>query len=66
MPPAPSGQRLPQSGPYRWIRHLLNSTGIALFLALALIATNWFMLRCAVVAFIGVRAAVIRREERGR
>ena len=25
---------------------------------------NWFILLCAVMAFIGIRAAVIRREER--
>ena len=35
------------SGPYRWIRHPLYTTGIALFLALGLIAANWFILLCA-------------------
>jgi protein-S-isoprenylcysteine O-methyltransferase Ste14 len=35
-----------------------------LFLALGLIAANWFILLCAVMAFIEIRAAVIRREER--
>ena len=29
-----------------------------------LIAANWFILLCAVMAFIGIRAAVIPREER--
>ena len=33
-------------------------------LALGLIAANWFMLLCAVMAFIGIRAAVISPEER--
>jgi hypothetical protein len=34
--------------------------GIASFLALGLMTANWFILLCAVMAFIGIRAAVIR------
>jgi protein-S-isoprenylcysteine O-methyltransferase Ste14 len=52
------------SGPYRWIRHPLYTTGVALFLALGLIAANWFILLCAAVALVGIRAGVIPREER--
>ena len=52
------------SGPYRWIRHPLYTTGIALFVALGLIAANWFILLCAAAALVGIRLAVIPREER--
>ena len=52
------------SGPYQWIRHPLYTTGIALFLALGLIAANWFILLCATVALVAIRLAVIPREER--
>ena len=52
------------SGPYRWIRHPLYTTGILLFLALGLIAANWFILLSAAVALVGIRTVVIPREER--
>jgi protein-S-isoprenylcysteine O-methyltransferase Ste14 len=52
------------SGPYRWIRHPLYTTGIALFVALGLIAANWFILLCAAAALVAIRLAVIPREER--
>ena len=52
------------SGPYNWIRHPLYTTGIGLFLALGLIAANWFILLCAAIALLTIRLAVIPREER--
>lgn len=52
------------SGPYRWIRHPLYTTGIGLFIALGLVAANWFILLCALIALVGIRAIVIPREER--
>ena len=52
------------SGPYRWIRHPLYTTGIALFVALGLIAANWFILLWAAAALVAIRLAVIPREER--
>ena len=52
------------SGPYQWIRHPLYTTGITLFVALGLIAANWFILLCALAALVGIRTAVIPREER--
>ena len=52
------------TGPYRWIRHPLYTTGIALFLALGLIAANWFILLCAAAALVGILVIVIPREER--
>ena len=50
-------------GPYRWIRHPLYTTGLALFLLLGLMAGNWFILAAAAVAFVLFRAVVIPREE---
>ena len=52
------------SGPYQWIRHPLYTTGIGLFLAIGLTAANWFILLCAAIALVGIRMAVIPREER--
>jgi protein-S-isoprenylcysteine O-methyltransferase Ste14 len=52
------------TGPYRWIRHPLYTTGTALFLALGLIAANWFILLCAAAALAGILLVVIPREER--
>ena len=51
-------------GPYRWIRHPLYTTGVALFLALGLIAANWFILLFALLALIAIRLVVVPLEER--
>jgi protein-S-isoprenylcysteine O-methyltransferase Ste14 len=37
--------------------------GIALFLAIALMAANWFILLWAMIVLVAVRLAVIPREE---
>ena len=55
--------RLVTTGPYRWLRHPLYTVGIALFLGIALMAANWFILLWAVVALIAVRLVVVPREE---
>jgi protein-S-isoprenylcysteine O-methyltransferase Ste14 len=52
------------AGPYRWIRHPLYTTGIALFVALGLMAANWFVLALALVALVTIRTVVVPREER--
>lgn len=52
------------AGPYRWIRHPLYTTGIALFVALGLMAANWFVLGMASIALIAIRTVVVPREER--
>ncbi len=52
------------AGPYRWIRHPLYTTGIALFLALGLMAGSWFILLAAGVVLVMLRLLVIPREER--
>jgi len=55
--------RLVTTGPYRWVRHPLYTAGIALFMSIALMAANWFILGWAMIALCGVRLAVIPREE---
>lgn len=57
------GQELVTGGPYRWVRHPLYSTGIGLFLGIALMAANAFILVWTVVALLGVRFGVVPREE---
>lgn len=51
-------------GAYRWIRHPLYATGVALILALGLMAANWFILALGLVALASIRLAVIPLEER--
>lgn len=50
-------------GPYRWVRHPLYSTATIALVSLSILAANWFMLAMACVAFIGIAALVIPREE---
>jgi protein-S-isoprenylcysteine O-methyltransferase Ste14 len=52
------------AGPYRWIRHPLYTTGIALFVAIGLMAANWLILGMAAIALIAIRTVVVPREER--
>ena len=52
------------SGPYRWIRHPLYTTGAVLLLAIGLMAANWFILLFALLAIGSLRLAVIPLEER--
>lgn len=51
------------SGPYRWVRHPLYTSGLTLFLALGLMAGSWFVLLATAIAFILLRGLVIPREE---
>ncbi len=51
------------TGPYRWVRHPLYTAGIALFVSVALMAANWFILLSALVALLGLRLVVVPREE---
>jgi protein-S-isoprenylcysteine O-methyltransferase Ste14 len=50
-------------GPYRWVRHPLYTTATIATISLSILAANWFMLAMACVAFIGIAALVIPREE---
>jgi protein-S-isoprenylcysteine O-methyltransferase Ste14 len=51
------------SGPYRWVRHPLYGTGLALFLSVGLMAANAFLLLWTMVALISIRLVVVPREE---
>ena len=55
--------RLVTSGPYRWVRHPLYTTGIALFTSIGLMAANWWVLGLAAIALLAVRLVVVPREE---
>ena len=55
--------QLVTSGPYRWIRHPLYVTGLGLFGAIGLMAANWFILLFTLIAFFGIRFAVVPIEE---
>ena len=50
-------------GPYRWIRHPLYTTGIALFVSLGLTLDSWLILVLALVALLAIRVVVVPREE---
>ena len=50
-------------GPYRWVRHPLYTTGLALLVALGLMAGSWFVLLATGIAFALLRGFVIPREE---
>lgn len=51
-------------GPYRWIRHPLYTNGIALLVAIGLMAANWFILGITLIGFLAIRFAVVPLEER--
>ena len=51
------------TGPYRWIRHPLYATGIGLFVAIGLMAANWFILALALIALLLIRTVVVPLEE---
>jgi protein-S-isoprenylcysteine O-methyltransferase Ste14 len=50
-------------GPYRWIRHPLYTMGIALIIAIGLMAANWFILLFALIGIIAIRLVVVPIEE---
>jgi protein-S-isoprenylcysteine O-methyltransferase Ste14 len=50
-------------GPYRWVRHPLYSTGVALILGMGLAAASWFIVSMAAVVVLMLRAMVVPREE---
>ena len=50
-------------GPYRWVRHPLYSTATMALASLSILGANWFMLAMTGVAFIGIAALVVPREE---
>ena len=50
-------------GPYRWVRHPLYAVATGIFIALSLVAANWFMLAMVVLLMFVIAAVVIPREE---
>jgi protein-S-isoprenylcysteine O-methyltransferase Ste14 len=57
------GHELVTVGPYRWIRHPLYTTGLALLLAVGLMAANVLFLLFALLAAVLILSVVIPREE---
>lgn len=51
-------------GPYRWVRHPLYTVATVIFVALSLVAANWFMLAMAVLLIFVIAFFVIPREEK--
>lgn len=52
------------SGPYRWVRHPLYTTGLALFVALGLMTASWLVLLAAAVTLVLLSWLVVPQEER--
>ncbi len=50
------------SGPYRWVRHPLYTIGSSLFIALGLMADNWFIALLGILAFIAMAARTPKEE----
>jgi protein-S-isoprenylcysteine O-methyltransferase Ste14 len=49
-------------GPYRWIRHPLYTIGSSLFVAMGLMADNWFIVLLGALAFIAVALRTPKEE----
>jgi protein-S-isoprenylcysteine O-methyltransferase Ste14 len=54
--------KLVTSGPYRWVRHPLYTVGSAMFMALGLMADNWFIMALAILAFIAMARRTPKEE----
>ncbi|MFP3939717.1 MAG: methyltransferase family protein [Thermoanaerobaculia bacterium] len=58
-----SDHALVTTGPYRWVRHPLYTTGFLLFLGVGLMAGSWFLLLFTLLAGVAIRFAVVPAEE---
>lgn len=58
-----TNHRLVTHGPYRWVRHPLYAAATTAFVALGLVAANWFIMAFAFAASVLVAFVVIPREE---
>jgi protein-S-isoprenylcysteine O-methyltransferase Ste14 len=56
--------QLIMTGPYRWVRHPLYTTGITLFLAIGLMQASWLVLSVAGAVAVFIALLVIPAEER--
>jgi protein-S-isoprenylcysteine O-methyltransferase Ste14 len=54
--------QLVTSGPYRWVRHPLYTVGSSMFIALGLMADNWFIMALALLAFIAMAKRTPKEE----
>jgi protein-S-isoprenylcysteine O-methyltransferase Ste14 len=54
--------KLVTSGPYRWVRHPLYTVGSSMFVALGLIADNWFIIALGVLAFLAMASRTPKEE----
>ncbi len=56
--------KLVTAGPYRWVRHPLYTTGLALLLSIGLMAANHLILSLAALALVLILSVVIPKEEK--
>jgi protein-S-isoprenylcysteine O-methyltransferase Ste14 len=54
--------QLVTSGPYRWVRHPLYTVGSSMFIALGLMADNWFIITLGMLAFLAMAMRTPREE----
>ena len=54
--------RLVTSGPYRWVRHPLYTVGSSMFIALGMMADNWFIIALGLLAFIAMASRTPKEE----
>jgi len=57
------GHTLVTHGPYRWIRHPLYTYATLAFVSLGVVASNWFIMAIALVAFLGIALYVVPKGE---
>jgi protein-S-isoprenylcysteine O-methyltransferase Ste14 len=50
------------SGPYRWVRHPLYTTGSTFFVAIGMMADNWFIAALGILAFIAMASRTPKEE----
>ena len=50
------------SGPYRWVRHPLYTVGSSMFIALGMMADNWFIVALGILTFILMAIRTPREE----
>ncbi len=58
-----TNHELISSGPYRWIRHPIYSSGLVLIVTLGVISSSWLFLVFALGATIFVISVIVPREE---